>query len=69
MVQRKALVLKDALHRSVYGAAARRDVAYLFSGQETPLSATEQCGVRCANEGGSAPFPTTLPPQKDALRL
>ena len=42
MAQRKALVLEDVLHRRMYGAAARRALAYLLSRQEATLSAAEQ---------------------------
>ena len=42
IAQHKALVLKDALHRRMYSAAARRDLAYLLSRQEALLSAADQ---------------------------
>ena len=42
MVGRKALVSEDALRRRTYGAAARRGLACLLSGQDTPRSLAEQ---------------------------
>ena len=42
LAHRKAFVFEDALHRRRYGAAARRDLAFVWSGQEAPLSAAEQ---------------------------
>ena len=42
MVHRKALVQEEALHRRMYGAAARRDLARLLSRRQIPLPVTEQ---------------------------
>ena len=42
MIQGKALVMEDALHRNTYGAAARRDLADLTARRDPPLSPREQ---------------------------
>ena len=45
MAQHDALVPEDPMHRSMYGAATRRDLAYLVSGQKAAVSAAEQLQV------------------------
>ena len=42
MAQRKALGQEDAPHRTMYGGAARRDLAYLTLRQAPSLSLVEQ---------------------------
>ena len=42
MAQRRALVMEDTLHRNIYAAAARPDLAYLMVQQDAHLSQWEQ---------------------------
>ena len=69
IAQRKALILADASHCRMYGAAGRRDLGCLLFRLPPPVSSrtVPVIGVRSAHDGGPPCFPATPPGQTERL--